>query len=89
MPALVGLVFTYDWLFRKKEKKKKAKKTNCHMSQKTFPMGGGGRRKTPNINKPSSDVTTGVCLQFRLCGRSGFVTSVEIRQEETDPGKQG
>lgn len=89
MPALVGLVFTYDWLFRKKEKKKKSKENQLSHVTEDFPHGGGGRRKTPNINKPSSDVTTGVCLQFRLCGRSGFVTSVEIRQEETDPGKQG
>lgn len=68
MPALLGLVFTYDSL------KKKKKKTNCHMSQKTFPIRGGEkkRRKTPNVNKLCSDVTPGVCLQFRLCGCSGF-----------------
>lgn len=79
MCTLLGLVFTYARLLKRK-------KTNCHMSQKTFPMGGGERRrKTPNVNKLSSDVTAGVCLQFRLCGCSGFVTSVEIRQKETDP----
>lgn len=58
MPALLGLDSTYARLF----KKKNAKKTNCHMSQKTFPIRGGKkkRRKTPNVNKLCSDVTAGV-----------------------------